>query len=110
MHIEAYTAAVLVGRKLLMNIAVSRGAKAGESFQSYVNHLAESGIVTNGMTEWVNEIRELGNDANHEIAVMTRDQAEGLLTFVAMLLKVVYEYPELGRRSVAERKRTESGG
>src|SRR3954467_15935496 len=37
------------------------------------------------------------------IALMARDEAEALLTFVAMLLKIVYEYPERGRRSVAAR-------
>src|SRR5262249_31718528 len=34
-----YTAATLCCRKLLMHIAVAKGAKPGESFASYVEHL-----------------------------------------------------------------------
>lgn len=99
-----HTAAVLIGRKLLMHVAVEKGAEKNRQFGYYVGWLAEEGIVTADMKDWVDEIRELGNDANHEIVLMESDQAEALLTFVAMLLKIIYEYPELGRRSVAARQ------
>jgi hypothetical protein len=104
MTVGAYTAAVMLGRKVLMHVAVERGADENLNFKAYVNYFAEQGIVTADMKSWVDEIRELGNDANHEIVVMSRHQAEELLTFVAMLLKIVYEYPEKGRRSVAARR------
>src|SRR6266496_4855831 len=42
---SAYTAAVLCCRKILMHIAVSKGAKAGESFVSYVQYLADHNFV-----------------------------------------------------------------
>jgi hypothetical protein len=108
MSVHAATGAVLLGRKLLMHVAVAQDAKEGESFKKYVDHLAEKGIVTAGMKEWVDEIRELGNDANHEIIISTKEQAEELLTFVGMLLKVVYEYPAKGRRSVKARQESEA--
>jgi uncharacterized protein DUF4145 len=98
-----HNAAVMIARKLLMNIAVTKGAPENGSFKSYVDHLANEGIVTADMKQWVDEIRELGNDANHELPDVTKDEAEAILTFVTMLLKLVYEYPELGRRSVAAR-------
>ena len=44
MSSQAYTPAVLACRKILMNVAVSLKAKAGESFVSYVEFLAQSGI------------------------------------------------------------------
>jgi len=97
MSVGATTAAVLLGRKLLMHVAVTKGAEPGDRFQAYVTYLAEQGVVTPDMRSWVDEIRELGNDANHELVAMTRADAEDLLTFVAMLLKVAYEYPEKGR-------------
>jgi hypothetical protein len=40
MKVNAYTAAVMCSRKLLMNIAVSEGADEGQSFASYVRYLA----------------------------------------------------------------------
>jgi hypothetical protein len=80
-----------------MHVAVEKGAAKGQTFQAYVTYLAEERVVTPDMREWVDEIRELGNDANHELEAMSREAAEDLLTFVAMLLKVAYEYPEKGR-------------
>lgn len=103
MGVSAYTSAVIAGRKLLMSIAVAQGAKAGESFKAYVDGFEASGLVTAGMKDWVDEIRELGNDANHEIALMSKEDAETLLNFVVMLLKIAYEFPEKGRHSVAAR-------
>jgi hypothetical protein len=41
----AHTASVLVCRKLLMHIAVEKGAKAGGTFLAYVDFLAEKGYV-----------------------------------------------------------------
>jgi hypothetical protein len=87
-----------------MHVAVERGAEHNKPFAYYVDWLADQGIVTGDMKDWVGEIREFGNEANHDIVLMERDEAEALLTFVAMLLKVVYEYPERGRQSVAARK------
>jgi hypothetical protein len=106
MSVGAHTAAVLLGRKLLMHIAVEQGAAENEKFAAYVTYLADNGIVTAAMKDWVDEIRGLGNDANHEIVLMSNEQAEELLTFVGMLLKVVYEYPEKGRRSMQQRTGT----
>jgi hypothetical protein len=41
----SYTAAVLCCRKLLMHIAVSKGAKPGDTFISYVEYLASHNYV-----------------------------------------------------------------
>ena len=41
----------------------------------------------------VDEIRQTGNEANHEIVIMTAEQANDLLSFSTMLLKLVYEFP-----------------
>lgn len=101
--IGAYHAVVMVSRKILMHVAVEKGAKEGESFAAYVNYLSDNNLVPPDSKDWVDEIREIGNDANHEIFDITQDEAKGALDFVSMLLKLVYEYPERGRRSVAAR-------
>jgi hypothetical protein len=90
---SAPTSAVMAGRKLLMAVAVERGADGDLKFIQYVNWLVEKGIVTEPMCGFVDEIRQLGNEANHEIRLMTQGDAEEMLTYVEMLLKVVYEYP-----------------
>jgi len=90
---SCHTAAVLICRKLLMNIAVSQGAKPGQSFISYVEHLADNGYVPPNGKGWVDHIRKKGNEATHEIVLMTQDDAKELISFAEMLLKFIYEFP-----------------
>ncbi len=101
MTVNAYTGAVLCSRKLLMNIAVSKGAAEGLSFLEYVDHLASKGYVPPDGKEWVDHIRTKGNEATHQIKIMKKEDAEDLITFVEALLKFIYEYPGI----IAERKK-----
>ncbi len=91
--IGANTAAVLACRKLLMNIAVSQGGKEGGSFISYVEFLAQAGYVPPNGRTWVDHIRNKGNEATHEIKLMSQADAEELISFAEMLLKFVFEFP-----------------
>lgn len=91
--VEAYTACVLVCRKLLMHIAVAQGADEGESFLHYVEFLADQGYVPPHGKAWVDHIRKKGNEANHEIVLMGKEDATDLITFSEMLLKFIYEFP-----------------
>lgn len=91
----SYTAAVLCCRKLLMHIAVSKGAKDKQTFAFYVKYLSDQHYVPPDATGWVDHIREKGNEANHEIVIMKREDAEELLSFIEMLLKVIFEFPSV---------------
>jgi hypothetical protein len=91
--VQAYTSAVLACRKLLMNIAVDKGAPSGKSFMDYVEYLAAKNYVPPDGKEWVDHIRKKGNEATHEILLMSKDDAEALIEFTEMLLKFVYEFP-----------------
>jgi len=93
MGANAFTATVLCCRKLLMNVAVSKGADEGLNFSSYVKYLSEKGYVPPGSDEWLNHIREKGNEANHTIDISRKEDAEELLNFTEMLLKFVFELP-----------------
>ncbi len=94
----SYTAAVLCLRKLLMHVAVSKGAKPGDTFVAYVDFLAAKNYVPPDAKDWVDHIRKRGNDANHEITIMKKEDAEELLAFAEMLLKVIYEFPATMKR------------
>ena len=91
--VSAYTAAVMICRKMLMNIAVSKGAKTGQNFIQYVAYLSNKGHVSTDNKEWVKHIRDKGNEANHEIKPMTKKDAEYLIEFLAVLLRTIYEFP-----------------
>ena len=58
-----------------------------------MQHLADNHYIPPDAKEWVDHIREKGNEANHEIAIMESDDAELLLSFIQMLLKIIYEFP-----------------
>jgi hypothetical protein len=91
--VNAHTASVLCCRKLLMNIAVSKGAPEGQTFIQYVEFLSDNNYVPPDGKEWVDHIRTKGNEATHEIAIMKGEDAEELITFIEMLLRFIYEFP-----------------
>ncbi len=90
---NAFTSAVLVGRKLLMHIAVEQGAEKNLNFLQYVDYLVENHFAPPKSKIWVDKIRKLGNEANHEIITMTKENAQDTITFLEMLLKFIYEFP-----------------
>jgi hypothetical protein len=94
MTVTAYTSVVMLCRKLLMHISVERGAQTGQTFESYVDYLVGNGYVAPTNKAWVDKIRTIGNEANHELASRSEEEAKTLLEFSEMLLKTVYEYPE----------------
>ena len=98
----AYTAAVLCCRKLLMHIAVFKGATPGDTFINYVQFLADKNFIPPDAKDWVDHIRKKGNEANHEIAIMTKGDAEELLSFCEMLLKVIFEFPATIKRKIGK--------
>lgn len=91
----AFTGAVMVCRKILMNLAVQHSAKENENFVFYVNFLANGGFIPPKGKEWVDAIRKLGNEATHEIALMTEKDAQLILRFTEALLRFNYEIPHI---------------
>ncbi len=92
---NCFTGAVLLCRKMLMNIAVQQGAAEGLKFIEYVNFIAEKGYVPPNGKHWVDHIRKKGNEATHEIAVMKEQDAKELISFIEMLLRFIYEFPSM---------------
>ena len=76
-----------------MHLAVEKGAPTGKSFLEYVEYLAQKGYVPPDGKGWVDHIRKKGNEANHEIKIMSEADAKDLIAFSEMLLKFVYEFP-----------------
>ncbi|MDD5711827.1 MAG: DUF4145 domain-containing protein [Smithellaceae bacterium] len=93
-----YSAAVLACRKLLMHIAVVKGAEEGLSFIAYVEYLSDKNYIPPDAKGWVDHIRKKGNEANHELTIMKKEDAEELVSFIEMLLKVIFEFPAQVKR------------
>lgn len=98
MSVNAHTAAEGICRKILMHVAVDKGADEGKSFVSYIDFLASEGYVTPPMREWVDLIKNHGNESTHRLKAPERARAEGTLLFTAQLLRSVYEMGHLASR------------
>jgi hypothetical protein len=94
--VGAYTAAEMMCRKLLMHIAVE-AAKSVEHkhFAEYVKDLDKAGLIVAGHRAVVDQVKDRGNIANHELAASTQDEARVTLMFTQHLLISVYEIPDL---------------
>lgn len=90
---SSYTAAAMAMRKLLMHVAVEKGAEKDKNFVFYVDFLNDNGWIPPNGKDWVDAIRGGGNEAAHQIGPVSESSAKQLLDFTEMLLKIVYEFP-----------------
>lgn len=97
-EINAFTACEMTCRKILMHIAVDKGANKDNSFKGFVDFLEENHHVTPAMKPWVDVIRKHGNVAVHELPHSDKERAVGTLTFTEQLLRNVYEMEHLAKR------------
>jgi hypothetical protein len=93
MAVSAFTSAVLLCRKILMNVAVDLKAQPNKTFLEYVNYLSDNNYIPPKSKGWVDHIRNKGNEANHEIHLMSQTDAQELISLTEMLLKIIYEFP-----------------
>ena len=96
--VDAYTGVILLCRKLLMHVAIDQGAKSNKRFIDYVNYLDEEHYINVNSKHWVDRIRRLGNDANHEIIINSEEDARTIILFCEMLLATLYEYPGIEKK------------
>lgn len=89
----AFSGSVMLCRKILMNVAVSKGATVGENFQFYIDYLESKNYLPPDGRDWVDEIRKVGNDVNHEIKSKNKTESEEIINFAEMLLKIIFEFP-----------------
>ncbi len=89
----AFTASVLACRKLLMHIALEKGAAVGRDFTAYLEYLVYNHYAPPGNKSWVEKISRIGDEATHEIKAISSKEAKELVNFMEMILKFVYEFP-----------------
>ena len=88
--VNAFTSVALCCRKLLMNVSVDLGADENKSFAYYVNWMDENNYILPNAKKWVDQIRKIGNEATHEIHIISKEDAEKSLKFIEMILNLVY--------------------
>jgi hypothetical protein len=58
-----------------------------------VEYLSDQNYVPPDGKGWVDHIRKKSNEANHEIVIMKKEDALDLISFIEMLLRLIYEFP-----------------
>jgi len=89
----AYTSATMVCRKLLMVCACQEGATDGKSFTEYVSHITDTVLTFPKAKDAIDKIRKIGNDANHSVRFVGRDDAKRALSIVTYMLNSMYSLP-----------------
>lgn len=93
----ANTGAVMLCRKLLFHVAVDKGLpdkKANgwaPNFYECVQHLEDEGYFTPNMRRWVDRVKDVGNEQNHELKPIEPAVALDVATFAQQLLVLAYE-------------------
>lgn len=93
-------AAVVMARRTLEAITVDKGQTTG-NLASRLSNLSNNGVLHPSLTEWIKEVRLIGNTGAHfdPLQEVSKEDARQLLNFIHELLKYLYELPgELARR------------
>lgn len=98
--VGSFTGSALLSRKILMNIAVEKGADENKKFAYYVDWLSENNYLPPDGKQWVDHIRKIGNQGTHEIKSVTCNDAMELINFCEMLLKFVFEFPTKMQKNI----------
>lgn len=78
-----------------MNFAVDNNAEENKRFAYYVDWLDDNGYVPPTGKPWVKYIKDIGNEANHEINQVELSKARNVMRFTEALLKLNVEIPSL---------------
>lgn len=90
---EAYTAATMVARKLLMAIACKEGATDGKPFVEYVDYITTRVLAYPKAKDSIDRIRLIGNDANHSLQFVSRDDARRAIEIIGYIMNTIYSLP-----------------
>src|SRR5205807_8779544 len=82
----AMTACAMVCRKILMACACEQGDADGQSFAHYVDYITNTVLTYPKAKASIDQIRQVGNDANHDITFVEKADAEKAMRTITYLL------------------------
>lgn len=92
--VNSYSLVVMGGRKLLMHIAVSLGATENLKFVQYVKYLEDNHFTPPKSKAWVKQIKDMGNESNHEVSLASNADAAKIIKFLDLLMTFNYEFAD----------------
>jgi len=76
-----------------MVCACNEGDTDGKSFASYVNFITHNVLNYPKARDAIDKIRDIGNDANHDVAFVNEGDARLSLQIVYYMLNSIYSLP-----------------
>ena len=86
-----HTAVAMLCRKLIMNLVVDHGARAGKRYAEYVDWLVAKGYITGSIREQIEFVRVCGNNASHDPNPVGKKRAMATFMLATELLRRLYE-------------------
>ncbi len=86
----AYTAAAMACRKLISVVAVTHGAKDGDTFNTHIDHIIATFFNSDRYKPKINAMKKIGTDANHKIEFVTEEQSATALTTGREMLNTIF--------------------
>lgn len=99
LSVQASTAVAMLCRKMLLHLAYTHdqvnnpSATPPSNFVQAVDYLKNNNLIPVQHHDWVNQIRLVGNEANHELPQINEATAEDIALFTHNLLVTLYELP-----------------
>jgi hypothetical protein len=59
-----------------------------------VEHLQSAGYIPPNGKAWIDYVKKLGNEKNHEIKIGTAEESSKILKFIEVLLIFIYEFAQ----------------
>ncbi len=97
LQVGAFNGAAMLCRRILLDVASNHGLKwdgRAPSFQACLKFLVKNEDITQRMLDkWLDKIRVIGNGANHELTLVSMEEAAVSLRFTGWLLRILYDAP-----------------
>ena len=92
--LPAATAAAAMFRKCLELTIKDKCPDARGDLYKKIDHAKGAGVLTDSLADWAHHIRLQGNQAVHDAAPFSKEDAKSLREFTEMVLQYVYTFPE----------------
>lgn len=89
---KAYTACAIMCRKSLEGMCADHGVRE-KTLALSLKKLKDTGVIELRLFEWAEALRQLGNEAAHDVATQTTpDDAKDILEFTEALAEYIFTY------------------
>jgi hypothetical protein len=102
-HVTLFKGSALLARSSL-EAAVKKLGATGQGLKAKIKDLADKGSITKDLAAWATEVKITGDEAAHEMAPLSEEDAKDGLYFLDAFLDAVYVVPHKHRERTAQRE------